>query len=244
MNKPTIILFLILTLFSCKKDVERVDIANELRGNTFYMISIADKDTLTIEFKDSTYSVFEYSDRNLPWRIATFGNTQILVLELRTIAIKQRDDNTFDGLLIGGQDYELTLEKRKSKWNKDFLIGKWVEKESDDYYSNDSIPKPPRIPSPDFKESDYQEQPIYEISSDSISLKTEYFAFKSIIEVNNSVEYLTMRLKSVSNKVDIMWTIKELTESSMIIDKSVIEQNGSMISTRKTIEKIELIKKR
>jgi len=244
MNKPTIILLLILTLFSCKKDIELIDIANELRGNTFDMISIVDKDTLTIEFKDSTYSVFEYSDRNLPWRIATFDNTQILVLELRTIAIKQRDDNTFDGLLIGGQDYQLTLEKRKPKWNKDFLIGKWVEKEFDDYYSNDSIPKPPRIPSPDFKESDYQEQPIYEISSDSISLKTEYFAFKSIIEVNNSVEYLTMRLKSVSNKVDIMWTIKELTESSMIIDKSVIEQNGSMISTRKTIEKIELIKKR
>ena len=66
MNKPTIILLLILTMFSCQKSVERIDIANELRGNTFDMTSIGEKDTLTVEFKDSTYTVYEYSDRNSP----------------------------------------------------------------------------------------------------------------------------------------------------------------------------------
>ena len=245
MNKPTLILLLILTLFSCQKNIERIDIANELRGNTFDMTSKSDKDTLTIEFKDSTYSVFEYSDRNLPWRITNFDNTQILVLELRTMAIKKLDKNTFNGLLIGVEDYEITLKKRKPKWNKDFLIGKWVEKESDDYYSNDSILKsPPLPPPPDFTEADFQAQPIYEISDDSISLKTDYFTFNSEIDLNNSYEYLNLKLKTDLEKIDIMWEIKELTENSMIIDKSVIEKDGSMISTTKTIENIELIKKR
>ncbi|MDC1230128.1 hypothetical protein N8Z45_01175 [bacterium] len=59
MNKPTIILLLILILFGCKKEIKSIDIANELRGNTFNMISIFEEDTLTIEFKDSIYSVFD-----------------------------------------------------------------------------------------------------------------------------------------------------------------------------------------
>ncbi|WP_299782711.1 hypothetical protein [uncultured Formosa sp.] len=245
MNKPTIFLLLILTLFSCQKNIERIDIANELRGNTFDMTSKSDKDTLTIELKDSTYSVFEYSDRNLPWRTTNFDNTQILVLELRTMAIKQLDENTFNGLLIGVEDYEITLKKRNPKWNKDLLIGKWVEKESADYYSNNSIPKPPPLPPPpDFTEADFQAQPIYKISEDSISLKTNYFTFNSEIDINSSNEYLTMKLYTNLINIDIMWQIKELTENYMIIDKSVIEKEGSMISTTKTIENIELIKKR
>lgn len=59
MNKPTIILLLILILFGYKKEIKSIDIANELRGNTFNMISISEEDTLTIEFKDSIYSVFD-----------------------------------------------------------------------------------------------------------------------------------------------------------------------------------------
>ncbi|WP_339626268.1 lipoprotein [uncultured Winogradskyella sp.] len=88
MKKPTIILLLILILSGCKKDIKSINIANELRGNTFNMVSISEDDTLTIEFKDSIYSVFDYNDRNLPWGIATFDNTQFLVFEKRIIALK------------------------------------------------------------------------------------------------------------------------------------------------------------
>ncbi|WP_303316419.1 hypothetical protein Q4Q34_06330 [Flavivirga abyssicola] len=130
MNKPTIISLLILMLFSCQKNVERVDIADELRGNTFNMTSIGEKDTLTIEFKDSTYTIFEYSDRNLPWRITSFENNDLLVFDGQVIAIKQIDKNTLKGLLISEKNYEVTLEKRQVQWNKELLNGIWIEEKT------------------------------------------------------------------------------------------------------------------
>lgn len=53
------------------------------------MTSIREKDTLTVEFKDSTYTVYEYSDRNLPWRIASFENNDILVPDRQVVVIKK-----------------------------------------------------------------------------------------------------------------------------------------------------------
>jgi len=53
------------------------------------MTSIREKDTLTVEFKDSTYTVYEYSDRNLPWRIASFENNDILVFDRKLVVIKK-----------------------------------------------------------------------------------------------------------------------------------------------------------
>jgi hypothetical protein len=255
MNKPTIILLLILTLFSCKQGIERIDITNELRGNTFNMTFVAEKETLTIEFKDSTCSVFENNDRNLPWRIATFDNAEFLVIEsglieLRTIAIKQRDENTFDGLLIGRKDYEMILEKRNPKWNKDLLIGNWVAKELNDYYKNDSIPKSSSFftqqpPPANFEHKrDFQEQSLYEITLDSIYVKYGYSESKSKIDINSSFEFLTMNVKSNFNITEQVWEIKKLTDSVMIIDKTIMEKDDNFSFTTKTIENIELIKKR
>ncbi|WP_152971502.1 hypothetical protein [Lacinutrix algicola] len=107
------------------------------------MTSIGEKDTLTVEFKDSTYTIFEYSDRNLPWRIASFDNNDILVFDRQVIAIKQTDKNIFKGLLISEKDYKVTLEKRKTNWNKELLNGIWIEEKNYDLYLNDSLPEIP-----------------------------------------------------------------------------------------------------
>ena len=249
MNKPTIILLLILILFGCKKEIKSIDIANELRGNTFNMISISEEDTLTIEFKDSIYSVFDYNDRNLPWRIATFDNTQFLVFEKRIIALKQSDDNSFDGLLIGEKDYEIKFDLRKPKWNKDLLLGKWVTKERNNFYNNDSIQKsqfgliPQPVRPPNFSNKVFQKQSIYELTLDSIYVKYGYKQSKSIIDLNSSFEFLSMNVKSNDRITEQLWKIKILTDSIIIVDKIIMEKSFDNVGfNTMNIGNIELIK--
>ncbi|MFC7357090.1 hypothetical protein ACFQO1_05285 [Jejudonia soesokkakensis] len=245
MNKPTIFLLLILTLFSCQKNVERIDISNTLRGNTFVMTSIGEKDTLTIDFKDSTYTVFEYSDKNLPWRIASFENNDLLVFDRRVIAIKQIDKNTLKGLLISEKDYEITLEKSKIQWNKELLNGIWIEEKNYDLFFNDSIVKPPPPPAPPgISESDFQYPPFYEIKGDTISASYFYQVSKSGIDISNSTEFLTLELQSDLDKVEKLWKIKKLTDSIMIIDRTIEKENKKFSYLTITEENIKLIKKR
>ncbi len=241
MYKPTITLLLFLAIISCQKATERIDIASELRGNTFIMYSIGEKDTLTIEFKDSTYTAFEYSDRNLPWRMATFDNNKLLVFDNRVIAIKQTEKDEFKGLLITEKDYEVVLKKRKRKWNKAQLNGVWIEEQNYDLFFNDSVEiPPPPAPSPIDEGKEFQYPPFYEIKLDTISARYYYQISKSKMEISNSIEFITMKLHSDDNKVEELWKIRSLNDSLMIIDRK-IEKDNYLISTE---ENIKLIKKR
>lgn len=242
MNKQIIILLLILTLFSCQKNIERIDIANTLRGNTFVMTSIGEKDTLTIDFKDSTYTVFENSDKNLPWRIASFENNDLLVFDGRVIAIKQIDKNTLKGLLISEKDYEITLEKSRIQWNRKLLNGIWIEEKNYDLPSNDSIIKPP--PPQGISENNFQYPPFYEIKGDTISASYFYQVSKSVIDISNSTEFLTLELQSDLDRIEKLWKIKKLTDSLMIIDRTIQKGNKEFSLLTTTEENIKLIKKR
>ncbi|SFS91081.1 hypothetical protein SAMN04487906_2044 [Zhouia amylolytica] len=245
MNKLTTILLLILILVSCQKNIERIDTANELRGNTFNMSSIGEKDTITIEFKDSTFTVFEYDDRSLPWRIASFENNNILVFDSRVIAIEQIDKNTLKGLLISEKDYEIILEKRQLQWNKELLNGIWIEEKNYDLFFNDSIVKPPLPPAPPgITESDFQYPPFYEIKGDTISASYFYQVSKSGIDISNTTEFLTLELQSDLDKVEKLWKIKKLTDSIMIIDRTIEKENKKFSILTTTEENIKLIKKR
>jgi hypothetical protein len=240
MSKPTIISLLILTLFSCQKNIERIDIADELRGNTFNMTSIGDKDTLTIEFKDSTYTVFEYSDRNLPWRIATFDNKDFLVFDSRIMAIKQNDNNSFDGLLISEKDYDIRLEKRKAKWDKELIFGTWIEEQ---YLNTNPINIPPPPPPPNIKENDFEFPPYYVITKDTIYSNFYYKKSKSEIELSNLGEFISLKLNSRFDDTETDWRIKSLNDSVMIIDRTINYPHDNSYHTE--MEKdLKLIKKR
>ncbi len=245
MKKTTITLILILTLFSCRKNIERSDIVNTLRGNTFVMTSIGEKDTLTIDFKDSTYTIFEYRDKNLPWRISSFENNDLLIFDRRVIAIKQIDKNILKGLLISEKDYEITFEKSKIQWNKEFLNGIWIEEKNYNLLSNDSIVKPP-LPSPPSRmsENDFQYPPFYEIKDDTISASYFYQVSKSKIDISNSTEFLTLELRSDLDKVEKRWRIKKLTDTIMVIDRIIEMKNKKFNFLMTTEENIKLIKKR
>jgi hypothetical protein len=218
MNKPTIILLLILTFFSCQKSIERIDIANELRGNTFNMTSIGKKDTLTIDFKDSTFTTFEYNDRNLFWRIATFDNKDFLVFDNRIMAIKKIDSENFDGLIISEKDYAIRLEKRKKKWDKKLIFGTWIEEK---YFKTDPINIPPPSPPPNIEENDFEFPPYYIITKDSIYSSFYYYKSKSKIDISNSVEFVLLNLNSKYDDIETNWRIKLLNDSIMILDRTI-----------------------
>ncbi|MCB0446862.1 MAG: hypothetical protein KDD03_05015 [Gelidibacter sp.] len=237
MNKPTIILLLILTFFCCEKRIERIDIANQLRGNTFNMTSDSDNDTLTIEFKDSTFNVYEYGDRNLNWRVATFDNNNFLVFDRRIMAIKQNNKNGFDGLLIAEKDYKIHLEKRNAKWEKELLYGTWIEEK---YIGTDSTDFPP----PPIENIKSNWPPSYTITQNKI-LFDFYQKTESEIEVNNSGEYVTMDLKNpiFYGTTENLWQIKFVSDSLMIVDKQITEFQHSS-QQEKELGGIRLIKKR
>ena len=68
------------------------------------------------------------------------------------------------------------------------LIGKWVTKEINNLYKNDSIQKslfgliPQPVRPPDFSNKVFQKQSIYKLTLDSIYIKYGYKQSKSIID--------------------------------------------------------------
>ncbi|WP_339697770.1 hypothetical protein [uncultured Marixanthomonas sp.] len=236
MNKPTIFLLLILMIVSCKKDTEYQNPKIELKGKTFNLIAESEIDTLIFDFNDSTYTIYQYSDRNLPYRIANFNESDFLVLNSRIIAIKKIDDDYYEGLYIGEKDTEIELMKRKLKWDKKLIYGTWIEEK---YIGTDSTDFPP----PPIGYPRYDWPPNYKITENQIELDF-YTKEKSEIEINNSFELLTMNLRhSLKLGVENEWRIKSLTDSLMVIDRIIIKNDNSMLKTN--IEKnIKLIKKR
>jgi hypothetical protein len=250
MNKRTIILLLILVTISCDKKTEtRID-KRELQNKTFSIHFESEQDTIFYEFKDSTHQ--EYSNRwqgKIPWRITRYENANFLVLDDRVIGIKKANESNFSCRYIGSYENDFEMIERKPKWDKELLTGTWVEKNLFDYYTNDSIPKPPPIPKPPappgFSESDFHNLPHYKINADSIYLDYEYQKSKSKIQINNTGEFITMNLRNYSlgyKAQENFWRIKYLTDSIMIIDKISYDLLHSKHD--KTLTNIKMIKKR
>jgi hypothetical protein len=90
MNKTTIILLLILTIVSCQKKNKLPINESDFQNKTFSLFSKSEKDTLIIEFKDSTHQIFgNLWEGNVPWRISQYENANFLILDNRVIGIQK-----------------------------------------------------------------------------------------------------------------------------------------------------------
>jgi hypothetical protein len=246
MNKFIIYLILSLFIVSCKRETKQIDIASELRGNTYNIIVKSEKDTLVIFFKDSTYTVYRFSDRNLPWRISNFDDSNFLALEDRIMALKPNGTDKYKGLIIGERDIEVELVKRESIWQKELLNGIWIEEENLPYFT-DSIQSnlpPPPPPAPIDEGKSFQWPRTFEIMADTIICKDFYSTSKSVLKTNNSNEFLEMKLKSSDSTIENLWRIKSFYGDLMIIERTLKTQKRSGSSSRTTIENVRLIKKR
>ncbi|WP_299339477.1 hypothetical protein [uncultured Psychroserpens sp.] len=241
-----IIYILIITIFaSCKQQPKSVNIYDELKWKTFDVIVESEKDTLIIDFNDSTFVVHDYRNKKLPFRVSTFDDSNYLVLgegfDRGIIAIKKNGTDFYEGLTIGEQDYKVKMVRRNPNWNKSMLYGKWVE----EYYLK--VPKeniPPPIPPPPtsmYKSTD-EWPPYYQIEEDKITLSF-YQISESKTQINNSAEFITMDLFKSMFGFEQKWRIKEVNDSVMIINR-LMKSDKKFEFTNEYSDDIKLIKKR
>jgi hypothetical protein len=156
------------------------------------------------------------------------------------MAIKPNSDNNFDGLLISEKDYEILLEKIKPKWNKELILGTWIEEQ---YLNNEPINIPPPPPPPNIDENDFEFPPYYVITKDTIYSDFYYKKSKSKIVISNSGEFASLKLNSKFDQEESNWRIKLLNDSIMILDRTIKypHDNSYHIETETNLK---LIKKR
>jgi len=240
MNRLLIFL-LISSFFSCQKNTSLKVEKRQFQNKTFSLFNESEKDTLIIEFQDSTHQTYgNIWQGKLPWRISKYNKTDFLVLDNKAIGIKKTNEDTYICTYIGLSDNIFNMVERKSKWKQESIYGIWVNKKNEkqfDYSPNDSIKKPPLPPSHEgFSESDYQWPPFYEITEDSIKFHMYYSIAKSALEINNTKEYLLMKLDKKFEK-NWEWNIKSLSKDKMIIEKKITKWSTSKFETDTLIRK-------
>jgi hypothetical protein len=237
MSKSITFLLIILIFVNCQKKPENVNINDELKWKTFDLIAESEKDTLIIDFRDSTYQMFQHQEKELSYRISKFNNSNYLVLDRGIIAIKKSETDFYEGLFLGEIDYKVKMVRRKNAWNKAMLYGKWIEEK----YLNtpkESLPPPPSA----LPESGYDWPPYYKIDKNKITLNL-FQVSESNIEINNSAEFIVMELNNQIVGIEEKWRIKELNDSIMIINK-IIRSGTKFEFMNKYSDNIKLIKKR
>lgn len=216
----------LLLFFNCNKEngtnLSKDDFANksfdfliEIRKDTIY------DNNFTISFKDSIYQIIDlendrirYGSNSQKWNIRRHNNIDFLVMNNSVILIKRLNDSTYKGPSLSYQGVNYKLSLRRPKWKKEKLYGKWVE---DTYIGKpeDFFPPPP-LPIPE----KYDWPPYYEITKDKI-VNNHYNVNESKYEINNSNEYISMELQSYFYNKEIMWKIKKLTDSVMVISRKI-----------------------
>ncbi len=227
MYKPTIILLLILTIVSCEKTTELSITENQFQNKTFSLYAESEKDTMYIEFQDTTCQIYGNLWRGkIPWRISHYENENLLILDYKVIGIKKSIQQDFDCTYFEStSDNFFKMVERKSKWNPESLYGTWINKKHEkqyDYSINDSVQKPPTPLPTEETGIDYQWPPLYEITKDSIKLLSAYSINKSELEINNTSEFLLMDLTNENQSgKEYQWKIEKLTDDLMIVEKKI-----------------------
>lgn len=230
MSKSSVILLLFLFTFlvNCQKKIDRKITENDLKNKTFTLIFEPKKDSLTIQFKDSTHQIFEISEGEIPWRISHYDDSNFLVLDNRIIGISKNDKGSYDCKYIGLVDEDFTMTERKSRWKEEMIYGTWVETK---YLTNE----PDRTQVSTLSEGDSKNSslspPNYEITKDSIKLISTSSINESDIEINNTAEFITMKLYNDQlYGYEWSWKVLELNKNFMILQREITE-----IATIKTI---------
>ncbi len=176
---------------------------------------------LDFEFKDSTFVSYQFNISKGSYEIIKEKDTAFILLNNELCYISQSKNELFDFLLIGRM-YKDTfkLKERKPTWKLNGLYGKWIE-ENPTQTELDSLP-------------------FYSIEKTGITFHKKDEQIESKLNVNSSYEYIEINLTHSSTKIETMWRIKNLTDSTMVIDRTT---NSSPIEYG-IHNDIKLIKKR
>lgn len=204
--------------FNCNHDSKHLITESTFKNKTFVSYYETEKDSLIIEFTDTTYQYINYSKEKRNWRITNYNDSDFLILDKIAIGIEQLNDSVFKCHNVSHNDIKFEMILKNPKWSEEKLYGKWVEdiylEKSEDFFP----PSPPPIP------EKYDWPPYYEISEDKIT-NNHYNINESKYELNNSNEYLFTNLRSHIYNKEIKWRIKSVNDSVMIINRMIEKSN-------------------
>lgn len=197
--------FLLLTLifFACDEKQSSENIGDELRGNIFELKSSNFDQTKTIEFKESTYTIYEDGIQNLEW-FDTIFPMNTLVLNGKKVKFQKANDSILSGKLVteSGKIIEIQLKKRKPNWSEKSLYGIWMTKRDfeirkGNLESNENQTLIPIVEKPkDSDSSDFQPYPILIIENGKMTYKKYYSASESEFELIKTDRYLALKLEN------------------------------------------------
>lgn len=225
----------IFLIFSCSNKSNQKVTERTFKNKTFISYFESEKDSLIIEFTDSTYQYIDHGKVKRSWHVTNYNNSTFLVLDKIAIGIEQLNDSTLKCFNVSYEDAEFEMRLRKPKWNKEQLYGKWV----DEKYHNQPESFFPPIPPP-YPENGYSWPPFYEISESKI-VSDHYFINESEFNINSSNEFMVMTLKSHIVGKEIKWKIKSVTDSTMVINRFVEKANQKFEHLNTYSEDIKLI---
>ena len=172
--------FLLAILVGCDKKQPSVIIADELRGNIFEISSNDYEHKGTIEFKDSTFTIYENGNQNLEWYAPILTNG-VLILDRKKINFQKVNDSVFLGNTISetGQIIKFKLTKKQPNWSVELLTGTWM---SGKQYSNKKFDEEddteivyPKMKRPKgLDTTDFEPYPVIKIYDGKLTYKKYY----------------------------------------------------------------------
>jgi len=194
--------FLLTVLISCNNRQTSVIIADELRGNIFELSSIDYEQERTIEFKDSTYTIYEDGIQNMEWYAPILSNG-VLILDGNKINIQKINDSVFIGNIKSDTDkiIKFKLTRKNPSWSEELLTGTWMlEKhyiqkkfdEEDEIEIVHTIIKRPK----GIDTSDFEPYSIFKIQNGEITYKKYYDSIVTKFNVILHNRYMALNLEN------------------------------------------------
>ena len=197
-----IYLILLTVLIGCDKRQSSILIADELRGNIFEISSNDYEGTGTIEFKDSTYTIYENGIQNLEW-YAPILTKGVLILDRKKINFQKVNDSVFLGNTKSdtGQITEFKLTTKQPNWSVELLNGTWMiekhymEKKFDEEDETEIVY--PTIKRPKgLDTSDFEPYPIFKIHDGKLTYKKYYGSAVTKFNVIKNNKYMALNLEN------------------------------------------------
>lgn len=193
---------IILITISCNQKKPSIQIAQELQGKVFELSSPDYQQARTIEFKQSTYSIYEDGIQNLEWRAPVLSKG-VLILNNQKIKIKKENDSVFYGQFKTdeGKNINFKLVEKNADWSIKQLSGTWMlEKDFILKQSEEESEKKmifPKIETPKGLDStDFEPFSIFKINNRKLIHKKFYDSTVSEFDVVKTNRYMALTLKN------------------------------------------------
>ncbi|GGD30752.1 hypothetical protein [Flavobacterium orientale] len=172
-------------------------------SNKSYNLIIESRDTIEIDFYDTTYCRFDYYriDNESQWKIEKVDNTYFL---LSQNGFKIKFDKHFNKnnkcVFFNFTEIPIELKERKPKWNREEIYGSWQRKSDVKIHelikkNKYSLPPPPPHITYDENDENIVYPAFLKIDKDSISLLEWNRIEKSDIRINLSNDILFFNVK-------------------------------------------------